>query len=117
MAEIQNDQDFDPSHRKDRKRQQLRVLVKIMVCLGFCAVLYVAVLAGISNNRDASSVPSLRVSIDQVKPGEALQLLWHGRPVIIIHRSQDQLEALESQVVALFDANSEYSQQLRRVRT
>jgi len=93
-----------------RKLRSLRAMVKLMLCLGAGAALYVAFSVG-STQREAYDTPSLRVYLNQIEPGRVLQLLWDGRPIIIVHRSDQQLAALASQADLLVDANSEQSNQ------
>ncbi|HKJ77843.1 MAG TPA: hypothetical protein VKA64_11645 [Gammaproteobacteria bacterium] len=53
--------------------------------------------------RDEGAGPApLSVSLDGIGPGQARRLLWHGRPVWVVHRSPAQLKGDAGERYAAF---------------
>lgn len=115
MAE-EYSQNKSPAPGSDaRKLQRLRVMLKMMCVFGLCAMVYVGI--SISTSGDShKQTTSMRVELAQVKPGELLHLLWDGRPVIVLHRTDDQIVALNSTEIRLQDPHSENSRQPETLR-
>lgn len=59
----------------------------------------------------AQAAAPLKVDISQLKPGEQLTVMWRGKPIWIIHRTAQLLEALHSDNDLLRDPDSSVEQQ------
>ncbi len=93
------------------KRQRLRVLVKLMLGIGVVTVIYVAFVSGFSGAGRMPDVPSMKVAIGDIEPGQIKQLLWENRPIIILHRSAEQVRMLAGEAQFLADPLSSKSVQ------
>lgn len=82
-----------PSRSDPRLRRRLRIVVSLLAWIGLClaAVPFVESLLITGPERPAAP---LRVPLDGLAPGQALQVKWGGRPVWIVHRSSAQRAAL-----------------------
>ena len=92
------------------KRQFLRrvaALAGVVGVAGF-ATPFVASLFPSKKSLEASG--PVRVDLSQISPGKLHQVLWQGKPVTILHRTPEQLQALSSEA-DLSDPDSKYSKQ------
>ncbi len=55
----------------------------------------------------------LDVDVSKVAPGQQIVVVWRGKPILIVHRSPEALQALQSQkqIALLADPNSKVDQQ------
>ncbi len=77
-----------------------------MLGLGFVGILYVVLSMMFSSNPDSKVVPTKVVDIAGIRAGEVRIVLWEGRPVLIYHRTNQQLQALKAADPRLLDATS-----------
>ncbi len=99
------------SQETSQRRLKLRVAAKLMLYLGFAAIVYVFFAALRSGDGDVRSVPSLRVSIGEMLVGETRFLSWGGRPVLVYRRSDSDVVSLRSGDERLLDPESKKSEQ------
>ncbi len=78
------------------RRLRLRVVVKAMLSLAVCAVLFVLFAFFFSGEDERPRVPGLKVDVSTLNPGQTRRLLWEGRPVLIQRRSTEMIAALQS---------------------
>jgi len=96
---------------QESQRLRLRVAAKSMTVLALIGVVYVFFSAFFSTDKKAHTIPSQRVVVGHVTPGESLRLTWEGRPVIIYRRTQEQIVALDTPAHPLADPSSSRSEQ------
>lgn len=75
------------------------------VGVGATAVPFVSTFAP-SERAKAAGAP-VEVDISGIKPGEKLTVEWRGKPVWIVRRTKEQVEALKKNDAQLADPNSE----------
>jgi len=63
-----------------------------------------------SEKAQAAGAP-VEVDISKLEPGQIIRVMWRGKPVWIVQRSQESLQALPSLVEKLRDPNSDESEQ------
>jgi len=99
------------SPQENSKRLRLRVATKLM--FGFGLLVFVALLLSSLSGPSSTpkALPSMLVETSRIKEGEVEYKLWHGRPVLILHRSSAQINTLGSASQALRDPNSNQSTQ------
>lgn len=83
----------------------------MMMYLGFAGVAYVFVSAIMSGDGEVPSVPSLRVDISNIEPGEIDFMTWEGRPVLVYRRSDADIVSLRTGDSRLMDPDSARSEQ------
>ncbi len=76
------------SEEDQRRRLKLRVTAKVMLGVAALAVLYVFIAAIRSGTGEVAEVPTLKVNLADLLPGESRLVSWEGRPVLI-YRRQD----------------------------
>jgi len=59
------------------------------------------------SERAKAAGAAVEVDISGIKPGEKLTVEWRGKPVWIIHRTQDQIDRLSKVTDQLADPNSQ----------
>ena len=94
-----------------RRRLQLRVAAKLMGYLAFAGVVYVFISAIMSGDGEVPSVPSMRVSIASLQPGQTDFLTWEGRPVLVHRRSNADVIQLRTADERIKDPDSLRSEQ------
>jgi len=82
-----------------------------MLGVGFVAILYVVFSVMFSSDPDSRSFPTKVVDIGGMRPGEFRTVLWEGRPILIYHRTAEQVQALQTTDPRLLDEKSEKSRQ------
>jgi len=97
--------------QQDIRRLRLRVAAKLMLVLGFVGILYVVLSMVFSNDPESRVMPTKVVDMSNLGPGEARIVLWEGRPVLIYHRTEQQVQALNVADARLVDARSKHSRQ------
>ncbi len=63
-----------------------------------------------SADAEAAAAP-VRINISDIKPGEQKTVLWRGKPVWVVRRTEDQLKTLASLDNELRDPDSKVDQQ------
>ncbi len=96
---------------QEQHRLRLRVAAKLMLALGFLAVMYVVLSMVFSSDESTRVVPTQRVDISRLTPGQTHIVLWEGRPVIVYRRTAADIEALQNSTAALDDPQSKRSRQ------
>lgn len=94
-----------------KRRLRLRVAAKMMMYLGFAGVIYVFISAIMSGDGEVPSVPSLRVDIADIQPGEVDFLTWEGRPVLVYRRTDSDIVDLRTADSRIKDPDSARSDQ------
>ncbi|NND91041.1 MAG: hypothetical protein HKN42_09255 [Granulosicoccus sp.] len=101
--------DISPEDRQRRLR--LRVAAKLMLFMAVATAAYV-LLSSISGRQDqASRLPTLRVPVGDLQPGQVNIVEWEGRPVIFYRRSAGDLATLRRDDARLLDPVSDSSEQ------
>lgn len=103
--------DRSVSAEDQRRRLRLRVMAKLMVGFGVVCLVYVLAAQVFSGGGETPSLPSLRVSVDDLQPGESRIVSWEDRPVLLYRRLGKDLSTLRSPDERLLDAKSEKSNQ------
>jgi len=93
------------------RRLRLRVAAKLMFLLGFIGIMYVVLSVLFSSDPASRVVPTKVVDIGGLRAGEVRMVLWEGRPVLIYHRTDEQVQALNKPDARLLDAESAQSSQ------
>ena len=108
---MQNNTLREVSEQDVKKRLRLRVAAKMMMYLAFAGVIYVILSAMFSGDGEAPDVPSMRVDITNLQPGETDFLTWEGRPVLVYRRTDEEIVALRSENPLIKDSLSTRSEQ------
>jgi ubiquinol-cytochrome c reductase iron-sulfur subunit len=104
-----NDDDVDRIDRNRRHFLTVATAVTGAVGVGFVAVPFLSSLKP-SARAQALGAP-VEVPIGSMQPGEMLRVLWRGRLVFVLRRSDDMLARLSDVVGELRDPNSEVAEQ------
>ena len=94
-----------------RRRLRLRVAAKLMGYLAFAGVVYVFISAIMSGDGEVPNVPSMRVSIAALQPGQTEFMTWEGRPVLVYRRSNADVVQLRTADERIKDPDSLSSEQ------
>ena len=95
----------------DEKR---RDFLKATTAVGAVGVMAAAVpfVASMLPSEDVEQAGApIKIDIRNLKPGEQLTVLWRGKPIWVIHRTQEALESLDKDEYLLRDPNSSVDQQ------
>lgn len=111
MNDLENNQIKPASSEAQKRRQKLRVAVKVMAYLGFAGIVYVFISAIMSGDGDVPDVPSLRVDIAGIQPGQAEFLTWEGRPILVYRRLDEDVVSLRTTNPRIKDPDSLSSEQ------
>lgn len=76
-----------------RRRRRLRIVVSLLAWIGL-ALAVVPFVESLMITHPPAQTPPLRVRLDTLEPGQALQVKWGGRPVWILRLSPAQRVAL-----------------------
>jgi len=93
------------------RRLKLRVAAKLMLYLGMAGIAFVVISAISSGTGEVPTVPSMKVDIASVQPGEVQFETWEGRPVVLYRRTDQDVVNLRTTDDRLLDAASEKSEQ------
>jgi ubiquinol-cytochrome c reductase iron-sulfur subunit len=96
----------------DQKRREF--LIKATATMGAVGVIATAVpfVASMLPSEDVSEAGApLKVDISQLKPGAQLTVMWRGKPIWIIHRTQQAIASLDKDENLLRDPTSNVEQQ------
>lgn len=104
---MSSDTDTPPNLRL----QRLRVAVKLMLLLAFLIAVYVGGSSFNSNGTDTAELEPLSIDLDAVASGGAVTVNWNGRPIIIVQRTTEEIQALQKENSRLKDASSSQSEQ------
>jgi ubiquinol-cytochrome c reductase iron-sulfur subunit len=94
-----------------RRRLRLRVAAKLMVGFGVLCLAYVLIAQVFSGGGETPSMPTLRVAVADLQPGESRIVSWEDRPVLLYRRLDEDFSQLRSADERLLDATSRQSQQ------
>ena len=108
---MQNLQIRPASAKEKQRRLRLRVAAKAMLYIGMASIVYVFLSAIMSGDGEVPAVPSLRVDISDIQPGEVDFLTWAGRPVLVYRRTDADIVNLRSDNTSLRDPTSARSDQ------
>ncbi|MDZ7595970.1 MAG: ubiquinol-cytochrome c reductase iron-sulfur subunit [Thiobacillus sp.] len=104
-------QEVDGQKVDARKR---KFLIAATSAVGGVAVVSVAlplVMSMMPSARARAAGAPVEVDIDKIEPGMLLTVEWRGKPVWIVHRTQEMLDLLGKHDAKLTDPNSEMPQQ------
>lgn len=94
------------------RRQFLARLTTLMGAAGICAAGIPFVASFHPSRRTIIAGKPVSVKVGQMKPGDQLTVMWRGKPIWIIKRSQEMLKALaQMNVDQLRDPDSKIVQQ------
>lgn len=100
------------SDKVDEKRREF--LLKATTCMGAVGIAAAAVPFITSMlptiNAEAAAGPA-KIDISKMKPGDQLTVLWRGKPIWIVKRTQEELDKLPSLDDELRDPHSKVDQQ------
>jgi len=94
-----------------KRLQRLRVGVKLMLLIAFLVCVYVIFSAFRSGDTVVVPKDTLQVDLSRVVSGQSLLVDWSGRPVLIVRRTQEQIQRLNSSALKLADVDSRRSEQ------
>lgn len=101
-----------PVSAKDQQRRlRLRVMAKLMVGFGVLCLAYVLIAQIFSGGGETPAMPTLRVAIGDLLPGEARVVSWEERPVLLYRRQDQDFSQLRSPDERLLDSTSQKSRQ------
>jgi len=104
-----NDDDVDRLDRNRRHFLTVATAVTGLVGVGAAAVPFLSSLKP-SARAQALGAP-VEVAIGSLQPGELVRVLWRGRLVFVLRRSQEMLKSLPEHDDELRDPNSEVAEQ------
>ena len=93
------------------RRQRLRVASKILLLFGLCCLLYVFASSFLTSRPNERSYETMRVPLAQQSAGSMELYNWNGRPILVLHRTQAQIDSLLLHESELQDADSRRSRQ------
>ncbi len=82
-----------------------------MLYLGMAGIVYVFFSAIRSGTGEVPSLPSMKMAIGGIQPGEVNFFTWEGRPVLIYRRTDEDVVNLRTRDERLYDALSAKSDQ------
>jgi len=93
------------------RRQRLRVASKLLLLFGLVCLLYVFAASFLTTLPNERAYETRRVSLAE-QPAGSMQLYnWNGRPILVLHRTQTQIDSLSLHESELQDAVSRRSRQ------
>ena len=104
-----NEDDVDRLDRNRRHFLTVATAVAGAVGVGFAAVPFLSSLKP-SARAQALGAP-VEVPIGSMQPGEMVRVLWRGKLVFVLRRSEEMLARLQENVDQLADPNSEVAEQ------
>ena len=111
MADITDIEQHEPSHGT---RRDFVVLAASAIAAVGAAVTVWPFIDSLNPAQDtiAAGAP-VDIDLSPVKPGQMIQVMWRGRPIFVVHRTEAELKMLESpkDVNLLSDPHSEVNQQ------
>ena len=107
-----------PDPARAARLLRLRVLLKAMIAVAACAVVFVFLSAFLSDDGEEDTLPGLRVAVGDMAAGETRALTWDGRAVVVHRRTPETIARLEADGAraALRDPDSERSEQPESMR-
>src|SRR5437016_1278930 len=96
MAEIGHAQAAG-SHERGTRRDFLLLAASALGAVGAGAVAWPLV-SSMNPARDtlAAGAP-VDIDISRIQPGQQIEVLWRSRPIFILHRTEEELQKLQSQ--------------------
>ncbi len=77
------------------RRDFLGATTAVVAGIGVCGATWPLV-SSMNPTADIKSRATSEVDISRIKPGEIHTVAWQGKPVFIVHRTQEQISAAES---------------------
>ena len=111
MNDVHQNQLKPATPEAEQRRLKLRVAIKLMLYLGFAGIAYVFLSAFMSGDGEVQNVPSMRVDIADIEPGQANFLTWEGRPVLVYRRTDEDIVKLRTADSRIRDPDSDASEQ------
>jgi len=93
------------------RRLRLRVALKCMLAFAALCGFYVLASSFMSASPDERIFETRSIPLEGQEPGAAEWYNWNGRPILVLHRSPEQLAALSLHESELQDADSARSRQ------
>lgn len=104
--------DVNPISPEDAARRlKLRVAAKLMLYLGMAGIVFVFFSALRSGTGEVPTVPSMKVALGDMQPGEIVFITWEGRPVLAYRRTDEDVVNLRTVDERLLDSSSTKSEQ------
>lgn len=82
-----------------------------MLLFAFFTVLYVVLSVVLSSDKSTRVMPTQIVDVSGYRAGAAQVVLWSGRPVMLLRRTEADMAALQTSDERLLDPDSERSRQ------
>jgi len=93
------------------RRLRLRVALKCMLAFAALCGFYVMASSFMTSSPDERSFETRNIPLEGQEPGTAEWYNWNGRPILVLHRSSEQLAALSLHESELQDPGSARSRQ------
>ena len=93
------------------RRLRLRVALKIMLAFAAMCGVYVFASSFMTSSPNERSYETRSIPLEGQEPGTAEWYNWNGRPILVLHRSAEQLAALSLHESELQDPGSVRSRQ------
>lgn len=104
-----NDDEMD---RLDRNRRHFLTVATAVTGLAGAGLVAVPFIASLKPSARAEALGApVEVPIGLLEPGEMVRVLWRGKLVFVLRRSQDMLASLQDDLNQLRDPNSERAEQ------
>lgn len=84
------------------KRDFLEILLAGSATVGTGAFMWTLV-DSMNPAADVLAVASIEVELDPIEPGQAITVLWRGKPVFIRHRTREEITEAQTQASGLID--------------
>ncbi len=103
-------------HPNLHRRRWLLAATSVVGGAGVIAAATPFILSMEPSARSLAEGAPVDVDISKLEPGQMITISWRSRPVLIVHRSQEQLERLPTLNDRLRDPDSQAAQQLPQYR-
>lgn len=100
--------------KKEVDRSKRRFLIAATTAVGGVAAVGAAVpfvMSMLPSERAKAAGAPVEVDISKIEPGMMLNVEWQGKPVWVVNRTKEMLDALSKQDAKLADSKSEVPQQ------
>ncbi len=96
----------------DRNRRHFLGVATAVTGLAGAGLAFYPFLASLQPSARAQALGSpVEVPIGSIEPGEMVRVLWRGKLIFVLHRSDGMLEHLDDSIAMLRDPNSEVVEQ------
>jgi ubiquinol-cytochrome c reductase iron-sulfur subunit len=83
----------DPTHPE--RRDFLGAATTVVAGIGVCGAVWPLV-SSMNPTADIKSKATTEIDISRIKPGEISTVAWQGKPVFIVHRTPEQVAAVQA---------------------